>query len=808
MPRISDSIEAPFQGVSQAAASVRLPSQATALVNSVVAIPDGYAKRPPLEYLGVLVPAADSPTAEFQWTLIEDKDGELYILVLDQLSYVRLVNVATLAEVTVTVSTPAATYLASATDPVNDLRLVTVEDYTFVLNRRVALALDATSAPTRDFEAIVWCKLSDYGRTFTLDISGTVGVYVCPEGNDPDDSDDLDTAQIMDRMLNGGSVQANGTMTPSGGIGAALTSAGFTWTLSGSLLFISRATDFTVTTKDGLGGTALVALKGAIPRFSDLPIVAPDGFTIRVDGGNGNARDDYFVKFVATGVSSGGTTGTWRETIEPGAPYGLDPETLPVALIHDQDLDTWSLDVVGWSQREVGNADTTPDPLPVGETLQSIGWFKGRLRLLFSEGALYSGSDSPFRLYPSTLTTALASDPIEITNPAPVRAFFRDGAAFDQRDVLFGTGVQAVVAEGSQGGGLANTNIDVGVLATYPYDGKMAPLPGGDNVHFGMTKSLGYSGVWELNINGPLQRTQGEDLTVATPRYLPGALVRGASIKDSYASLRFENEALKAYLHLYRYVGQDRIQSGFSEWRLPEGWRWGGVLSKQNTFYIALHTPNGSIVLTTLDMSAQLTDLGSIDQVLTCLDLRLDETQLTVTYNASTDVTTISGPISLEGMSFSARVGNDTDAYPEGYLLSGPATTSTVTWSGDFSGVKFYAGFTYDSYWDLSRFYQRDPQSGRPYHEGSVLTIKHLIMDLRGLNMLDVLVTNGLRASRTYTFPQQAISEANSFEGQWTVPVGGASNELNIRVQGNGHLQCGVLGLTWVGERNLKSQGS
>lgn len=808
MPRISDTVEAPFQGVSQAAASVRLPAQAEDLFNAMVAIPDGYGKRPPLDFIGTLVPAADDLSDEFQWTMIEDQDGETYFLILDQLAYVRLIQLSTMDAIDVTVTSAAENYLDNATDPVNDLRLVTVEDYTFICNRRVNVALDSDTAPARDFEAIVWLKLSDYSRTFVLDISGITGTYVAPEGNDPDDADDIDTIQIMDRLLNGGTVQANGSMTPSGGIGADLTTAGFTWSLQGSLLFLSRATDFTVTVTDGLGGTAMVALKGSTPRFSDLPLIAPDGFTIRVAGAGGSSRDDYFVKFVSTGVSSGGNTGTWTETIEPGAAFGIDPDTLPVALVHDQDADTWTLDVVGWTQREVGNAETTPDPMPIGKPLQSIGWFQGRVRLLFSEGALYSGSDSPFRIYPSTLTTALASDPIEVTNPAPVRAFYKEAVAFDQRDILFGTGSQAAIAQGGAQGGFSPLNIDAAELARYPFDGVAEPLPAADNVHFGVVKSPGFSGLWELNVNGPLQRTQGEDLSVAIPRYLPDALVRGASIKDSYVSLRFQNAALKAYVHVYRYVGQDRIQSGFSPWGLPEDWRWGGVLSKQNTFYIAVWDPSGNLQLVTMDMSAQLKDPDG-GTILTTLDIRLSEEDLTVTYNEDNDLTTIShATLSLEGMTFSARAGNDDESYPEGYLLSDPATSATVSWQGDFSGTKFYAGYLYDSWWTLSRLYQRDPSTGKPRREGGALTLKHIIFDLKDTSLVSVSVTNGGRAAHLYTFDQMSVSGPNTYEGEWTVPIGGAAKEATIQVQNNSHLQCGVLGFTWVAERNLKSQGA
>jgi len=814
MTKITDYIEAPLNGISQAAHQVRRKDTAEDTLNALVEVPEGFRKRPPLEFIGTIMASGLTPANTLQGVLIEGPSegtaDDVYLILNrnpDDSVTALLRSYDTLGAISLTVTPAAQSYLdSSAPAPVRDTRLLTVEDYTFIANRKVPIAAHPDSIATRPFEAIVWVKLSDYSRKYVLTIDGITVTYVAPEGNASDDADDIDTSQIMDRMLNGGTVTPNGSVTPSGGIGSALTSAGFTWSRSGSLLFLSRATDYAITVEDGIGGTAMVALKGSTPRPSDLPVYAPDGFTIRITGAAGSNNDDYWIAFEAD--PPGSVTGVYREVPEPGANKGVDPASLPIGLVFDQDTSTWTLDTLPWLERQTGNADIAPSPLTFGDFIQSVGWFRGRLRLLTSGEVLYTGADSPFRLFPSTLLTATDSDPIQLINPSARRSFFREGATFDQRDVLMGTASQAVVScEGPFR--LAAARIDE--LASYPYRGGTPLLPAGDNIHFLSKKGAFYGGLYELSINGPLQRTQAEDLTAGLPRRLPLDMDRGASLKDSYLSLYAKTGEASLYAHVYRYAGQDRIQSGFFPFQVPTGYQVVNILAPQSesatVMDVWLLDPAGNVVVTRMDFSPMLRD-SATSQVLTTLDLRVTEADCDVAYDEDNDrtgiqlpyVTTENGPV---------QVSRRGDPENEGLLAEIQAVTDTgyVIVNGDWSATEFYAGLVYDAYWTLSRIHHRDPQSQKPLYDGGAFGLRHLVFDCGPSSFLSFEVTASKRPTVTYELPPSAFSEVPLFEGPFAVPMGDTTDKLTIRVRNASHLQGTVLGFTFVGEHNLRSMG-
>jgi len=802
MPRISQYVEAPLNGISQAEPQVRLKNQAEDLFNCTVEIPDGLRKRPPMNHRGVILPGV-TLGSDFHRTAIPSTNrGEpdtYWIVGADKVS--RLVNSETRAVIAHTVSASAQAYLNALISPIEDIRTVTVEDYTFIANRRVPIVADPDLSPTRPFEALVWLKLSDYGRRYTLTIAGLSTTALTPDGGAASDSPFIDTSRIMDILLNGGTMPGRPATTA---LGPQLTTAGFTWSLQGSILFLSRATDFTVTTADGMGSTGLVPIKGSTARISDLPSIATDGFTIRITGGSSGANnDDTFVRFEASGAGGGGVTGVWKETIAPGASYGLDSASLPIGLRYDQALNSWSLDILPWGPREVGDEELAPDPLTPGTFIQDIGWFRSRLRLIGSDDIiLYAGAANPFRLYPSTLTTLVDSDPVQLTNPGEERAFFNSGRTFDQRDVIFGSKAQAVV---SSEGPFTLKTARVDVLAEYPFAGVLPLVKASDNIHFTMVKGDQYDGIWELSINGQLQRTEGEDLTAAQPRLLPAGLNRYGTLKGSYATLYARHGEPNLFMHLYRYAGQERIQSGFFRWGVPAGWTVGDILSGAATkLTLGLLDPDGILHDVEIDMASKLKD-SVTSTILTTLDLRVTENQCVVSYNAGTDTTTYLTPYPLAG-DIAVSVRGDGQEAPEGMLLTATDwNVSGVTLQGDTRGLDVYLGVPYDSWWDLSEIAHYGADD-RVLVDGGDMNLRQVTFSLGKSAYMAAQVKVGQRPLRTYQTPQTNFDEPSLFKGPWVVSTPGKNSDTTIRLRNDSHLQGYALGFTWVAEHNLRSQ--
>lgn len=140
MSLITQQIPALFNGVSQQPATLRLPSQGEAQVNGYSSVADGLRKRPPFEHVAK-VSTADWSTA-FIHTINRDTTERYIVVVTD-----GDLKVFDTAGVEKTVSFPEGkTYLTivGASNAADSFALVSVADYTFIVNKTVNVALAAT----------------------------------------------------------------------------------------------------------------------------------------------------------------------------------------------------------------------------------------------------------------------------------------------------------------------------------------------------------------------------------------------------------------------------------------------------------------------------------------------------------------------------------------------------------------------------------------------------------------------------------------------------------------------------------------
>jgi hypothetical protein len=141
MSLISQSIAAMFNGVSQQPATIRLPSQGEAQVNAYSTPADGLRKRPPLTHVSKLT-AADRASAHVH-TINRDTEQRYIVVVTDgdievydedgNAQPVNFPNGKAYLDV------PAGTAAEA-------FALVTVADYTFIVNKTVVVQMDAVGS--------------------------------------------------------------------------------------------------------------------------------------------------------------------------------------------------------------------------------------------------------------------------------------------------------------------------------------------------------------------------------------------------------------------------------------------------------------------------------------------------------------------------------------------------------------------------------------------------------------------------------------------------------------------------------------
>lgn len=836
MARTSDYSEAPYQGVSQAPSQVRLPTQAEALEDIITAVPSGASKRPPFAWLaGLNGPTSDRLVEAY---IPKGSVGEFALVVSNESAVVRprLYSLAglpsaapTISPVSVTIAGAAQTYLNTGNpDPATDLVLLTVEDYTFILNRKVPVANVATNNSSRPYEAMLWVRQAGYSKTYEVKVTYGATTFSCfvrtPNGKDATDAIDVDTDKISQALYDG--VWPYGTTSAANGAAntnnlTMLTAAGFTVIIQGGVIYLSHPSqDFSLEVKDGQGGNGLLAIKEKVQAFSDLPKRAPvGGFTVRISQQTGTTEDDFWVRWTET---AGKGTGIWEETLAPGANLGVDPNTLPVGLVYHQGSGTWTIDVLSWTGRTTGDAELSPDPGFIGLPLKDITFWRGRLALLYTEGARISSASDPLRLYPSTLSQALADDAFEVINPLEGQAEFEHAVAFKKVLILWGRKGQAQVHTNGQP--LTGANCVTEPYAGYEVSPSVRPQGSNDRIYFAAPRGAAATAVYEMEVPvsaGSETAAEGDDMSVSVPRYLPAGIDRAATCKVNYLSVYGVTGASEVTVHMYRYTERQRVQNAWERWKLPTGCTYAGGFFVNTSFY-AFVKRGGVIHILALDTADGVTDATAA--YLSRLDFKITDQELvSLTYNSGTDKTTavlpyipqtlpvflVTGPGGQAGLTLG---GSLMDA-PEGTVaenVAWSAGSNTAVIDGDWTQVPLIIGENYTGLWTLSRIYYRDPQ-GRPNRTGR-LVIRKITFDLDRTVVIKARVTIGGRDPVIYSFesplldtPSADYDRVNLYSGPWAVPVGGSSEETTIEVLMDSWAPANVLGFTWEGEVNPKA---
>lgn len=194
MTSITQTIPSFVAGISQQPDELKLPGQVNNLVNAIPDITEQLIKRPGSKFINSLS-GATSNGAWFSY--FRDEAEGAYIGQVDSSGTVRM---WTSGGTACNVSNSVSSYLAS-TNPENDLKFLTVNDYTFVTNTTKTANMSTSKSPTRSsktgatYNAFVELKQLAPGRQYSLDLS-------TPGGG------------VIDLNSNGGKVTNVGFTTP------------------------------------------------------------------------------------------------------------------------------------------------------------------------------------------------------------------------------------------------------------------------------------------------------------------------------------------------------------------------------------------------------------------------------------------------------------------------------------------------------------------------------------------------------------------------------------------------------------------
>jgi len=178
MPLLTTSVPNLVQGVSQQPDNLRHPGQAENQVNAISSVVDGLTKRPNTSHTSVMGVNALYPKAH----LFNRDEFNKHVFLFTRIINTELEakNLITGADVPVSISSGAQTYLNSATAPTSQLRALTVADFTFVVSTEKTVADGPTLSTPIPKEALVFVKQGAFSTKYNVTVNNSTALHTSP----------------------------------------------------------------------------------------------------------------------------------------------------------------------------------------------------------------------------------------------------------------------------------------------------------------------------------------------------------------------------------------------------------------------------------------------------------------------------------------------------------------------------------------------------------------------------------------------------------------------------------------------------
>lgn len=821
-----------IQGISQQPDAQRDPSQGEIQINGVSSIAEGLRKR---DNTTVLAKVSSAPFGDaFIHSILRDANEE-YLAVITSAG-VRVFDLAG-AERTVTQDGSSYSYLSSVTDARQQIRAVTIADYTFITNTNVVTAMDPAVAPKVSrppHECLVWVKQASYGNEYVVNVNGyqakvqTPVAAVVNNGSTVTENR-ISTEEIAEQIIIG-----LGT--------AGLT--GYTLEQSGSVIWIWGTSPITVSATDAKGNATITAILDEVQAFTELPTIAPEGYQVEISGDPGNNFDGYYVQFVPRNGTFG--EGSWEETVSPGVEYEIDADTMPHVLISKADGTFWfgAIDgqavsgipdgVPSWGERTCGDYDTAPDPSFIGNAIADIFIYKNRLGFLADENVILSRTREFFKYFPETVTTVLDTDPIDVVASNNRVSVLKYAVPYQDELILFSAQYQFRFNAAETV--LTPRTAQLTVLTQFEVDTTVRPQQAGGGIIFAQENG-DWTQMREFSVRGAgtALTADAADLTGYVSSYVPSELFK-LTVNDTgngmYAisgrnadGVDYRNR-IYTYKYFYRNSGQgvERVQSSWSHFELLGADEILQVLCVEETLYLLTRYGN-DVYLESMPVADRQPESVTIAPFKLLLDRRVTSTADTPAalrigagvYDQQANETTFTLPYEAAAKTQLWTLWDASDVTATGPVLLGEiASGTTVVCRGDQSAKDVVAGEPFEFRYRFTKFkMMREIGGGKAaansmrtqvrnaylrYHETGFFQVKTLPEHREpGFYTYDSTVTGVRNAAIDRPSAEDLADNYERYaEGVFTVPIYGRGDQVYVELLSDKPLPCKFSTCEWV----------
>jgi len=714
--------------------------------------------------------AGDLTTAETNLDTARDEYDDAVTAEATALTnYQAEVTACTISEI------PTTEYLEGATD--DDLEFLTINDFTFVLNKAKTVAMSSDTTDALPNEAFISINVVAYNADYIVKIGSNTITHSTPtlvEDSDTENNDSNSIATAIRDAIDGLS--------------------GFSATVVGPGIYVSGDNSFTIEASGGSQEDAITVFQDKIINASRLPAQAKNGYVVAVINSTDLTVDDMYVKFVTSNDADFGP-GSWEETTAPEIEFELDSSTLPHQIVRDSD-GSFRYEPVTYNDRTVGDDETNPLPSFVGKKISNLFFYRNRLGFLAGDSVVLSKAGDFFNFFATSAVQAVADDPIDISASSTRPAILKYARSTSAGLVLFGERDQFLLS--TDGDVLSPTTAKVNTLSSFECDAEVEAESLGTTMAF-VAKTPLFTRVYELgDISNERAPTMGEN-TAIVPEFIPSSA--DSMTTSSTQSIISIGTSGADKLYQYRFLTQeDKRVSSWYTWTLT-----GNLLHQffdQSTFY-AVITSGDQVFVNSFDLT-QANESGFLtlptgEKTDVCLDHWVVNPE--ASYDDTEDETTITLPYThLTGSTLAAIDTNDGAVYyPE---VSG----STFTIDGDIRGDDIVVGYIYTMDVELPKFYRQETTQGSASSDFTNDLIIHRIkvstglsgpikyrIDIDGIDTFDKTID----VAQPYTYNLDNVNLSS--DAIHDVPLYQRNKNLQINIIGDTPFPVSLLAMNWEG---------
>ena len=841
MRNIAFTIPNLIQGVSLQPDAQRDPSQGAIQINGVSSIAEGLRKR---DSSRTLAKVSATPFGDaFFHTILRDQKEEYIAVITD--TGIQVFDLAG-NPINVVEDSGAYSYLSGITDARQQIRAVTIADYTWITNTTTATAMDPATAPVTSrppHECLIWVKQAAYGNKYKVNINGFEVIVETPVAPVVSDGSTVTENRISSEEIAEQIITGLGT--------AGLT--GYTLQQSGSVIWVWGTSPITVAATDAKANSTITAILGEVQAFTELPTIAPEGYQVEITGDPGTAFDNYYVEFEPRSGTFG--EGAWAETVSPGVEYKVNPSTMPHVLIRTNSTPAsfWFGPVNGqtvtgipggvpeWGKRTAGDYDTAPDPSFIGYAINDIFIYKNRLGFLADENVVLSRVREFFEFFPETVTTVLDSDPIDVIASNNRVSVLRYAVPYQDELILFSSQIQFRFNAAETV--LTPATAQITVLTQFDVDIEVRPQQAGGGIFF-MQSNGQWSQMREFAVRGAgtALTADAADLTGYVSSYIPDQCfkltVNDAGNSSFLVSSRYEADGIDYRKRIYTYKwflrntgsGPERVQNSWSYWEFGADevlqvvcireilyclMRYGNeVYLEAISVLDRAEEPSNGLLPVLLDrlVSSTAATPAPLQMAPGVYSEQTRETTFTLPYAATNEVQVWSA------------YNNSGSGKPGPVLLGSTSSGTTVTTRGDWSTADVWAGEKYQFRYRFSRFkLMQDIGGGKAprnvirtqvrqaklgYHETGFFQAKTMPEHRSpGLYTFDATVL-AVRESKIGDTSPSTESQERYYEGVFNIPIMGRGDRVLVELLNDTPHPCKFSTCEWIGGMTSRSGAS